>query len=295
MSNIQMYWDGNVGAVEYDDRKASYISKPTIDIQFDTLSYSDDDSLAVKTLGGVAIDLTSDEIQKAREYANSIAKEVPASGADVSIEGHNNDATAHHDIRVALSNLHEVAHKVGSVWSTECALSEINNGSTYLPWKYVISDIHDCTNAGDETAWVSPATENYDITLRVGLEGLDTSVINSFKLELLVDDNVVAEGSKSFDTGTLGVPMLELKATDQIVTEGHKVHARVSTGSSKGYIVPSRTFLIVDNHGFVLGKRIADYYYNTLANLLFTNGNSAEIADEGVVSGKWNNTIVELN
>ena len=45
-------------------------------------------------------------------------------------ENNNNDATAHPDIRVLLSNLHEFAHKVASVWSTEVLFEEFTSGNS---------------------------------------------------------------------------------------------------------------------------------------------------------------------
>lgn len=45
--NIQVYWDGNVGACEYEDRKGFFTSKPSIPtVTFDTLVYSEDDNVA---------------------------------------------------------------------------------------------------------------------------------------------------------------------------------------------------------------------------------------------------------
>ena len=47
--NIQVYWDGNVGACEYEDRKGFFTSKPSIPtVTFDTLVYSEDDNVAKK-------------------------------------------------------------------------------------------------------------------------------------------------------------------------------------------------------------------------------------------------------
>ena len=47
--------------------------------------------------------------------------------------------------------------------------------------------------------------------------------------------------------------------------------------------------------GFVLAQRTAEYMYNTLANLMFTSGNSAELANEGIVTGKWTPEVVQFN
>jgi hypothetical protein len=45
----------------------------------------------------------------------------------------------------------------------------------------------------------------------------------------------------------------------------------------------------------VLAQRTAEYMYNTLANLMFTSGNSAELANEGIVTGKWTPEVVQFN
>ena len=88
---------------------------------------------------------------------------------------------------------------------------------------------------------------------------------------------------------------MELQAEDVVVQEGHKVSVRLTTSAKSGVIVPSRSFLTVGNAGFVLAQRTAEYMYNTLANLMFTSGNSAELANEGIVTGKWTPEVVQFN
>lgn len=51
----------------------------------------------------------------------------------------------------------------------------------------------------------------------------------------------------------------------------------------------------VDNEGFSLAQRTAEYMYNTLANLMFTNGNSAGLTDDGIITGKWSPEVVQFN
>lgn len=138
MSNIQFYWDGNVGAVEYDVRRTLFTTKPSVpDVSFDTIVYSEDDKVAKKILNDTLSDLTDAEIATIKLFANASAK--------------------------------------------------------------------------------------------------------------------------------------------------------------SGVIVPSRSFLTVDNAGFVLAQRTAEYMYNTLANFMFTSGNSAELANEGIVTGKWTPEVVQFN
>ena len=100
---------------------------------------------------------------------------------------------------------------------------------------------------------------------------------------------------KDLPSGTVGLPSLELKAEDVVVQEGHKVSVRLTTSATRGVIVPSRSFLTVDNAGFSSAQRTAEYMYNTLANLMFTNGNSAELTDDGIITGKWSPEVVQFN
>lgn len=88
---------------------------------------------------------------------------------------------------------------------------------------------------------------------------------------------------------------MELQAEDVVVQEGHKVSVRLTTAAKSGVIVPSRSFLTEGNAGFVLAQRTAEYMYNTLANIMFTSGNSAELANEGIVTGKWTSEVVQFN
>ena len=63
MSNIQFYWDDNVGAVEYDVRRTLFTTKPSVpDVSFDTIVYSEDDKVAKKILNDTLSDLTDAEI-----------------------------------------------------------------------------------------------------------------------------------------------------------------------------------------------------------------------------------------
>ena len=46
---------------------------------------------------------------------------------------------------------------------------------------------------------------------------------------------------------------------------------------TSGIIVPSRSYLRVDNHGSMLAKRASDYLVNTLANMVFYDGIEARL------------------
>ena len=43
----------------------------------------------------------------------------------------------------------------------------------------------------------------------------------------------------------------------------------------------------------VAGAGLGQLY--TLANLMFTSGNSAELANEGIVTGKWTPEVIQFN
>lgn len=170
--NIQVYWDGNVGACEYEARKGFYTTKPVIPtVTFDTLVYSEDDNVATKLMGNTPSQLTSQEIVAVKQFANANSSEVPSADT-VTVDKHNNDPEAHHDIRVSLSTLNKYAHQVASVWSTEVDLVDLNKASFDLPWEYIVQDINNCSDSANSFNWVSPANEAYDVTVRVGFSGL---------------------------------------------------------------------------------------------------------------------------
>lgn len=70
--NIQVYWDGNVGACEYDVRRTLFTTKPSVpDVSFDTIVYSEDDKVAKKILNDTLSDLTDAEIATIKLFANA--------------------------------------------------------------------------------------------------------------------------------------------------------------------------------------------------------------------------------
>lgn len=71
------------------------------------------------------------------------------------------------------------------------------------------------------------------------------------KIPLTREDGCVMDSDlKDLPSGTVGLPSLGLKAEDVVVQGGHKVSVRLTTSATKGVIVPSRSFLTVDNAGF---------------------------------------------
>lgn len=269
--NIQVYWDGNVGACEYEDRKGFFTSKPSIPtVTFDTLVYSEDDNVAKKINANNPSDLTPEEITAVKQFANANSVEVPSTDK-VSIDKHNTDPQAHHDIRVALSTLNEYAYKVASVWSTEVDLVDNNKASFDLPWDYVMQDIIDCSDSADSTKWVAPANEAYDITVKVGFSGLPTDLSATLTLKKNGKDTVATE------TFTNVTNVITLNKDQVILAERDKLSCTITFNKipTSGIITPARSYLRVDNHGAVLAKRASDYVFNTLANMIFYDGISA--------------------
>lgn len=70
--NIQVYWDGNSGAVEYDtDRYVTTARPDDIGVAFDTISFSDDDGIAEKVLNRKVLKLSEEEKQACRTFAGT--------------------------------------------------------------------------------------------------------------------------------------------------------------------------------------------------------------------------------
>lgn len=288
--NIQVYWDGNVGACEYEARKGFYTTKPVIPtVTFDTLVYSEDDNVAKKINANNPSSLTPEEITAVKQFANANSVEVPSTDK-VSIDKHNTDPQAHHDIRVALSTLNEHAHKVASVWSTEVDLVDLNKASFDLPWDYVMQDITNCTDSATSANWVAPANEAYDVTVKVGFSGLPTGLSATLTLKKNGTETVATE------TFTNVTNVVTLNKDQVILSERDKLSCTITFNKvpTSGVIIPARSYLRVDNHGSVLAKRASDFIFNTLANMIFYEGIEARLQlDEAkkpaVVIDTWNN------
>lgn len=290
MSNIKFYWDGDTGVCTYEQRKKFFTKKPNITgFEYTTVAFSEDENIGLKTLNTETVELTDDE-------KNIIKMFCDASATDTIIEAqsvgeHNADSTAHHDIRVALSNLHEYAHKVATVWSCEADLSTQESA---LEWQYILGDLNDCTDPTNDK-WVCPATEVYDITLMVGLEGVSDSDVT---ITLKLNDETLSSKTYTIASNVTNIPTLALELTGTQIDYKGKLTAYVSTTSKTGVIVPSRTFLIVDNHGSTMAKRQAMYFYNTLGNHIYFKGYDLTLTGDAqgaqVIASKWNPDIIVL-
>lgn len=70
--NIQVYWDGNVGACEYENHKVFFTTKPDIPtVTFDVLVYSEDNNITKKIYANAISDLTPDEVTAIKQFANT--------------------------------------------------------------------------------------------------------------------------------------------------------------------------------------------------------------------------------
>lgn len=300
ISNIQFYWDGDSGVCTHGGRRAFFTEKPEIvGVEYDKVTYNADvDNLKIKVLKGVTKELTDAEVNAIKLFCDVNAKETV--GDTESIYGHNTDPTAHHDIRVELSNLNEGSHRVASVWSTEVTLSDQRDSTFLIPWDYVVGDLTDCTVSTDSTKWRCPVSELYDITVRLGFEGLNLESNVSVTLTLLKNDTeVLATGTHTFTAGSAGLPSVELSAVSQVLSEGDTISVRCSMPVGYGLIVPSRSFLVVDNHGLVMGKRQADFIFNTMANFVFFNGYEATLNGDAngvaqIIASKWSPEVIDL-
>lgn len=301
--NVQFYWDGNVGVCEYDVKRKFFKTKPSIpNVSYDVLVYDQTDSVAFKILNKVTTNLTENEISVVKAFCEANADEEVISGGH-SIEEHNADTTAHHDIRVQLSNLHEFAHKVATVWTTEVSLKETSNTPISLSWKYVINDTIDCTNS-DATYWKCPISESYDFRVRMGFTGVDTTdnVVVTLALKKKVGDTIttILEGSEVVSKNSIGLPCVQLEADNINLNAGDLVYVEVTLDTNTGLVVPSRSFLAVDNHGATMAKRQADFFFNTLGNMVFFKGYELSLMGDSsgtpqVVANKWNPEVTEVS
>lgn len=70
--NIQVYWDGNVGACEYENHKAFFTTKPNIPkVTFDVIVYSEDNNVTNKIYVHITSELTSEEVTAIKQFAEA--------------------------------------------------------------------------------------------------------------------------------------------------------------------------------------------------------------------------------
>lgn len=70
--NIQVYWDGNVGACEYENRKTFFTTKLNIPtVTFDVIVYSEDNNVTKKIYANITSELTSNEVTAIKQFAEA--------------------------------------------------------------------------------------------------------------------------------------------------------------------------------------------------------------------------------
>lgn len=292
MSDIQFYWDGNSGVCTYGSRKKFFTEKPSITgLDYDTITYSDGE-IALKVLANRTTELTESEQAAIKLFCDAYATDAVVESQ--SVGEHNADNTSHHDIRVELSNLNQYAHKIATVWSCEADLST-QEGS--LNWQYILGDLNDCTDA-EEDKWVCPVTESYDVTLLAGLEGVDTTSDVKVTVQLQLNGSDLVTKEYTVVKATQNIPTLSIELVGQTLNYKDKLTVLVSTDNNTGVLVPSRTFLVVDNHGSTMAKRQAMYFYNTLGNHIYYKGYDLTLTGDSqgaqVIASKWDPEIYLL-
>lgn len=304
MAGTKLFYDGKRGFCQYENKEEFFTYKPSLAgfPQFTGIVYSEDEEIALISLTTlVTRELTESEINVIKLFCEATA--IVEKSDVTEVEAHNIYEYAHPSIRYQLSNLHEFAHKVATVWSTELSLEDYNKEEFKIPWNYVIGDSIDCTDSLNSTNWKCPVGESYDIRVRLGFEGVDTTeaVTVVVTLKKLVGDTetIIKKATTTIPKNAVGLPMVQLEATGVNLAEGDKVITYAKISSASGLIVPSRTFFTVDNHGAVMAQRQADYFYNTLGNLVFYNGYEATLNGDSngiaqVIANKWNNAVIEL-
>lgn len=281
MSNVIFYWDGASGACRYENKHKFFTKKPTIShgdttVAYDVITYDSSDGISWKILNGNTVELTASEItvvtESAKEYATESDYNETQEAIKEQLDAHNEDDTAHHDIRVQLSNLHEFAHNVASVWGASELQFESTSAIT-IPFEYIAHDLTDCTTASSTTMWQSPVSESYDFKVQVGLMGNSSEESLSITVKLLKSTASGSEelGKKTFTltaNPSNGHPLLVLSVSNAVLSKGTKVYATIQSSVAKGAIVPSRTYLVVDNHGSTIATRMCNFLTHTVGNVV---------------------------
>lgn len=297
---IQLYWDTNTGVCVFNDKRKFFSVKPSVlGVDFDAVVYDSLDGVAIKTLKGTTKELTQEEISIISLFCQSNADEEIVT----SIDEHNTDPTAHHDIRVSLSNLNEFSHKVASVWSGEKVItSSLKNTSWSIPWFYILQDSTDCTYSTVPSYWKCPVSESYDITVQLGFSGLDLTTGDTIKVSLKSTTDTVTtlkEGTYTVSEGFTGSLCVQMTLEGVTLPEGALVSVECVLGASMGILLPSRSFLRIDNHGSQMAKRMADYYFNTLGNFVFYKGYQLSLKGDSsgtpqLEADTWDTEVYEL-
>ena len=290
--NVQCYWDGNSGAVVYEERYKTFTSKMTIpNVTYDRLTYSQDDNVATKAIGKEISTLTSEEIQAITQFANEQAQDQSLAAGD--LEAHNSDPTAHPDIRQELSELYEHADKVVYVGTHEAKIS-LTGTLSYTP-SMVVADYG--SNSTDN-GFVAPANENYRVDYRLNLSNITgySGSGGSVTVEVMKNNTTPLFTLTENVTGDF---TKEYTRTQVTLSEGDTVSVRLTFNNMQGeaYMVPFRNFLAISNSGSKVAHSIGEAYYKTLGNFMFYEGYELAIRPDdnnkpSAIAGKWSSNLL---
>lgn len=291
--SIECYWDGNSGAVVYDKRSKTFTSKMIIpNVNYDVITYSDDDNTAMKGYNGQLLALTPDEIQAVKTFANTYAEDQPLQAAD--IVTHNSDPNAHPDMRQELSHVSSQADRVLYVGTFEYQLSSW--GSIYFSTTPIVDS---GINLGANGV-VIPRSETYRLEARVCLSNIQGTIPSNATVTVtILKNNTTAIKNATFNLSTeKGIYVVSVP--DAVLQEHDTIKVQISfsnfTGITGAYLPAFRNFLCIDNNTGE-ASNIASLYQRSLGNLMFYEGYELAIRPDdnnkpSAIAGTWTSTEI---
>lgn len=273
--NVQVYWDGNSGAVEHGSKRAVLTARPVVGVSFDTISFSDDDLLAEKVLNHQVITLSEEEKSTLRSYAGAYTA---PSAIDKSIEE---------------------AKEICTVLTTSETLIEASGALHTLSWYGCITDASRGARNASNGVFTACKDATVDVTVRIAVSEVPTGAQNAFTVVLVKNDTTELQRKEiTFEANVQSIPTLELYAEGVQLKANDTLSVKLKAPAS-GRVVPLRTAFIIDDHGLEIAKNIHDTWYSTVAAMEFTEGVSAAVTtDDGdrpvVNAGTWDATIRRL-
>lgn len=273
--NVQVYWDGNSGAVEYGSKRSVLTARPVVGVSFDTISFSDDDLLAEKVLNHQVITLSEVEKSTLRSYAGAYTA---PSAIDKSIEE---------------------AKEICTVLTTSETLIEASGALHTLSWYGCITDASRGARNASNGVFTACKDATVDVTVRIAVSEVPTGAQNAFTVVLVKNGTTELQRKEiTFEANVQSIPTLELYAEGVQLKANDTLSVKLKAPAS-GRVVPLRTAFIIDDHGLEIAKNIHDTWYSTVAAMEFTEGVSAAVTtDDGdrpvVNAGTWDATIRRL-
>lgn len=294
--SVQFNWDGKSGAITSAEKYQLLYSKPVVTgVTYDTVTYDSDCAKCLKTIGNKAIELTEGERAALNKYAVDNSVQSPWTPNDSAITAHNADLNAHGGIHYQLSEIAEVAQKVCSVYTIEYDLKTLKPATdTKLHWNFVAMDIGNCTLATDDTVWVAPFAESYDVYLNLHFS---SAVTEAQSISVTFWQNETNISTKQVQIAASNNPSKLIKLDG--ITLPYKSRLSVSISAPKafteGAFLPFRTYLTVASHGDCTAQRYAKLMYTTIAGLtttlgtsIYTKPSTTDPSKTRVIAGTWN-------